>query len=194
MSCWIRWSGLSMRSLEEPRAVVRLVGQPVADETFGQPNPPPHNEPLCEVDVEQHLADVERDQHEKHDDREPEPPNAGIAHRVVAGPRALERHLQSRVLVVVVIGQQHAQAHRHHHRHQQQPKQSPRLDALTALEVVAGDLPELSAPDGVTGDQNQHEHQRHGGEQPSSGDPQQRVDDLVAPVQRRRERLHCAAS
>ena len=61
---------------------------------------------------------------------------------------AVERGLQRGELVVGLIAEQHAEAHVDHHRQQQHAQQRPHRNALAALEIVAGDAPELAAPCG----------------------------------------------
>ncbi len=103
---------------------------------------------------------------------------------------AFEGSLQRGELVVGLIAEQHDKAYVDHHQHQQHAEESPHRDALAALEVIAGDPPELPAPRRVAGDQGRHDHHADRGEHPGLGHPQRRRHQLVAPIQGRRERFH----
>jgi hypothetical protein len=61
---------------------------------------------------------------------------------------------------------------------------------LEPLEIVAGDAPELPTPRGEPGDQRQRSEDADRTNNPCLGHPQQRRNELVAPVQGGRERLH----
>ena len=152
MSCWMRWSGLSIGSIDEPPPVVGITVEPVAGEPVGEPHPPPDDEPLHQIHVEQVADDVGDSQADEDQDRSPKAADRSV----FRGSLACERGLQRRELVVGLIAEQHAEAHVDHHRQQQHAQERPRRNALSALEIVTGDAPELPAPRGVAGEQGQH--------------------------------------
>ena len=119
MSCWMRWSGLSIGTVDELAAVVRAVVEPVTHQSVRQPDPPTDDEPLHQIVVDHGAHDVD-DRDDREDvDGHAEDVDAGIADAGVAARRALERHLERGVQVVAVVAQQNADTHCDHHQHQQ---------------------------------------------------------------------------
>ena len=58
MSCWMRWSALSIGLVDEPRSVVGVAVEPVVRQPVRQPHPPSDDEALHQVGVEQCAGDV----------------------------------------------------------------------------------------------------------------------------------------
>ena len=112
MSCWMRWSGLSIGSIDEPPAVVGVTVEPVAGEPVREPHAPPDDEPLRQVHVEQIADDVRDGQADEDQHRRPKAVDRSIFRRSLA----FERGLQRRELVVGLVAEQHAEAHVDHHR------------------------------------------------------------------------------
>ena len=119
------------------------------------------------------------------------PRTAGIADRLIACAGTCERDLQRRVLIVAVITEQHVRRPGSITDSSSSPEQPPRRKALAAFEIVAGDLARTGGPTRCKrASSTRTSSSATALIGPRHGDPPQRVDDLVAPVQRRSERLH----
>ena len=178
MSAWIRWSGLSTGARDEPAAVVRRAGHPVAHHPLVQPQPPVDELGLADVEGDQHQHHVDRGEHGEDDDRAPE------GRLVVL--------LQGREQLVALEGQQHVQPDRHHGQQQQQGDDQDRPQALPAArerdEVHAGQPPELSAPAGAPDQQPAQQGEPDQDQDPDAQDPDRTAPPLGRPV----DLLHCA--
>jgi hypothetical protein len=125
--------------VDEPSPVVGITVEPVAGEPMSEPHPPPDDEPLHQVHVEQAADDMSRRQAGVDQHGHPKAVNS----RVFRRPVTLERGLECRELVVGLIAEQHVEADTDHHRQQQHAHKRPHWNALAPLEIVAGDAPEL---------------------------------------------------
>ena len=168
------------------RSVVGVTVEPVIRQPVREPHPPSDDEALHQVGVEQRAGDIRDDQRGENQHGHPEALNCSIFRLTFA----FEGGLHGRELVVGLVGEQHHEPNVDHHQRQQHAQQRPHRDALTTLEVITGDTPELPAPGGVPGEQGANDDHADRGEYPGLRHPQRRPDQLVAPIQGRRERFH----
>ena len=174
----------------EPTAVIGVVAQPVAGESVGKPGTPADDETLRQIDVDKFSADVDRCDHHEGHDGDPEPADTRLADHFVTGAEAFEGHLQRGVEVVAEVTQQDVEPNRDQGGEQHHTQPHPHHNACATAEIAAGDPPELPAPGGEAGQQNQHDHRHRRSDQPGPAGPQQGLWNLVRPVQRGRVGLH----
>ena len=117
---------------EELAAEVRVVTEPVVNQSAAQPDSPPHDETLHHVHVQQGDDDVHHRQDEKDADGYPEPVDARVGDMHLAGGPPLKRHLQRGEDVVGVVADQNRDPHRDDRRQQQQCEGRPHHPALPA--------------------------------------------------------------
>ena len=171
----------------ELAAEVGIFAEPVVNEATGKPDPPAHDEPLRQIQVRQRPAHITHGQNGEHEHRRPEPVYASRSRRIRP-----EGDLKRRKQIVGVVAQEHVDANNEDRRQQQQPGHGPHRHAAPALEVVAGDAPVLAPPLGRAPDQNENNEQTRCGDHPHLQHPQGRVEQFVAPVNRRPEPVHPA--
>ena len=175
--------------VDEPAPVVGALVQPVAGEPIGQPRSPGQHEALRDEQIDQEAGDEDRRQQREEHQRKPKAPYPRVFHRLVAGQVTLHGDRRGGVQVVALVAEQHVQPHPDDHRQQHGAQGNPRSHAVPSGEVRAGDGPELPAPDGEPGDENEHNECAERRDRPGLADPDQRIDKAIAPVDRRRERF-----
>ena len=175
------------RPSRELAAEVRIVAEPVVNEATAQPDSPTHDEPLRQVQVRQRPRHIANGKNRENKDRRPKSVYASVSRRT-----GLESDLQRREQIVGVIAEKDVDANNEDRRQQQQPDHCPHRRALPALEIVTSDAPELAPPLGRPLDHHEHHEQARSGDHPHLQHPQRRVEEFVAPVDRRSESVHPA--